>query len=300
MNAVETTGLLPSDAVVLASSSRSGSTWLADMLGYALHRQQVFEPLHPHYSATVRQLTGLDATDHLASYYLPADATAPAWQAFFDDLLCGRLHTDWTDQVPVLAEPMGYLVKMIRGNLLLGYLLDHHQPTLIFLVRHPCAVVHSRLRLGWQLDVQTFLRQEALVETYLRPWLQQIEAVTDPIQLHAIWWAIENRVAMCELGSRPHQLAFYEHVMLQPAHEVARLTQAMTQPKQPVPAPLIERFSRTTFRKDADNPLISLVDWKAEFSDDQQANILLWAHRFGLDWYDTDLAPVNPAEMMTP
>lgn len=299
MNASETTSPAPSDAVVVVSSSRSGSTWLADMLAYTLHRQQIFEPLHPRYSPTVRQLTGFTEADHLASYYLPPQATAPAWQAFFADMLCGRLHTLWTDHVPTVAESFGYLIKIIRGNLLLGYLLEHYQPTLIFLVRHPCAVVHSRLRLGWQLDIQTFLRQEALVEAYLRPWLRQIEAVTDPIQLHAIWWAIENRVAMCQLALRPHQVTFYEHIMLHPAHEVTRLTQTLTQPKQPVPAALIERFSRTTFRKDADSPLVPLVGWKAEFTDEQQTNILSWVHRFGLDWYDTDLMPVRPVDSMT-
>ncbi|MFN2166915.1 MAG: hypothetical protein ACK2U9_11730, partial [Anaerolineae bacterium] len=191
----------PLAAVVLTSSSRSGSTWLADMLSTAARLQQIFEPLHPRYDPTISSLTGFDARrDHVCSYYLRASGDYPEWHRWWQAVLAGRQRSAWTDAVPTVWFANGYLVKVIRANLMLGYVHDRFQPRLIYLVRHPCAVVQSRLALGWKADVRVLLEQEALVEDYLRPWIAWIENETDPAGAHALWWAVENLVAQSELA----------------------------------------------------------------------------------------------------
>ena len=56
-----------------------------------------------------------------------------------------------------------FLIKEIRANLMLGYLYDHFQPKIIYLVRHPCAVTYSRTFMNnFGADVNDILSQEEL------------------------------------------------------------------------------------------------------------------------------------------
>ncbi|HSN76677.1 MAG TPA: sulfotransferase [Anaerolineae bacterium] len=291
MNSCEIT---PSSAVVLTSSSRSGSTWLADILSYSLELQQIFEPLHPRHNATIRQLTSFDPKqDHGSSFYLRIGNPYPDWDRHLAAVLTGQVRNRWTDAVPIVQSPKGYLIKMIRANLMLGYLYDRFQPKLIYLVRHPCAVVNSRLRMGWTADVRALLKQEELVEDYLHPWLVDIEQETDAVGSHALWWAVENLVAQRELANRPHHRIFYEHLMIDPPQEILRAARYVELPAKSVPQVIIERMSRTSHRVEVDAAIAPLVSWKDKLSQEDQSRVLGWANRLGISWYGTEIWPIS-------
>ena len=44
-------------------------------------------------------------------------------------------------------------MKIIRGNLLLAWLVRNFEFPVLYLLRHPCAVVASRLRWNWPCDL---------------------------------------------------------------------------------------------------------------------------------------------------
>jgi len=291
----------PSAAVVVVSSSRSGSTWLADMLSIMLRLQQVFEPLHPKHSAEVRRLTGFDPKqDHFRSYYLRASDIDPDWNRLLEAVLTGRARSRWTDAVPTIWSPQGYLIKMIRANLMLGYILDQFQPRLIYLVRHPCAVVHSRLTLGWSANARVLLTQEKLVEDYLQPWVSQIEREEDIVGSHALWWAVENLVAQRELSTRPHYRVFYEHLMLDPMQETKLIAEHVGLPASDIPKAVIENFSRTSHRVGIDTPVARLVSWKEGLSQEDQFRVLDWVNRLGITWYGMEIWPNDSSCRGTP
>jgi hypothetical protein len=128
--------------------------------------------------------------------------------------LTGRSRTYWTDTARTSFFPRRYLIKEVRVSLMLGYLHDQFHPRIAYLSRHPCAIVASRIGLGWRLDLNNLLSQEELVEDHLSPWLARIErARSNPVATHAIWLAVENRVASQHLSTRPHSHAYYEHLM---------------------------------------------------------------------------------------
>jgi hypothetical protein len=286
----------PSSAVVLTSSSRSGSTWLADMLSYSLQIQQVFEPLHPKYNVTIRQLTGFDQRlDHISSFYLPAGGRFPAWDRLLAGVLTGQIRNAWTDAVPVVESPQGYLIKMIRASLMLGYLYDHFQPKLIYLVRHPCAVVNSRLKVCWVANAQALLKQEELVEDYLRPWVADIERETDPVGSHALWWAVENMVAQRELSTRPHYRVFYETLMLDTMLEIKRIADYVGLEIYDLSKAMIESPSRTSRRVEADALIAPLLSWQEELTSEDQRRVLDWVDRLGIPWYGMDIWPRGSA-----
>lgn len=289
-----TSELASSSALVLASSSRSGSTWLADMLSFALQRQQIFEPLHPEYDATVRQLTGFDPhRDRISSFYLRSGSTQPAWHQFLSAVLTGHVRNAWTDAAPAIESPRGLLIKMIRANLMLGYLYDHFQPKIVYLVRHPCAVVNSRLWQRWSVDARLLLKQEELVEDYLRPWVTEIERETDPVGSHALWWGVENLVAQRELAGRPHYRVYFESLMLDPRQGIKRIADYIGSAAGDVPQAMIEKPSWTSSRKGGDALIAPLVSWKAGLAQEQQDRTLVWAYRLGITWYNTEIWPVD-------
>jgi len=289
----------PSAALVVASSSRSGSTWLADMMSLTLRLQQVFEPLHPKHNAAVRRLTGFDPNqDH--AYYLRASDAYPDWNRLLQAILTGKIRSHWTDAVPTIWFPQGYLIKMIRANLMLGYISDQFHPKLIYLVRHPCAVVHSRLKMGWTTNAGAFLAQENLVEDYLQPWVSQIEREDNVVGSHALGWAIENLVAQRELSTRPHYRIFYEHLIMDTAQETRRITDYVGLKASEIPEGVIEHSSRTSHRFAIQAPVDRLVSWKKGLSQEDQFRVLDWANRLGISWYNMEPMPNDSSGRRSP
>ncbi|NOZ70665.1 MAG: sulfotransferase, partial [Chloroflexi bacterium] len=170
----------PEDAIVVAAAARSGSTWLADMLSAAPGLQEIFEPFHPQHSALYRQLVGVQANQsrQYKRVYLRSGTQHPQWDVLLAQALTGKIRSYRTDYQRRRFLPDRYVVKFIRANMMLGYLADRFQPQIVFLTRHPCAVVYSRLhrvREPWFADVKDLLADEALVADYLQPWLRYVE-----------------------------------------------------------------------------------------------------------------------------
>lgn len=280
----------PSQASVLASSGRSGSTWLADMLTLVLRLQQVFEPLHPKHNTEVRRLTGFGPDPYQSVYLRPSNAY-PDWDQVLHAVLTGRMRNSWTDAVPTVWFPKGYLIKSIRANLMLGYISDNFNSKLIYLVRHPCAVIHSRLRVHWDSNPRALLKQERLVEDHLRPWVSRIERETNVVGSQALIWAVENLVAQRDLSLRPHFRIFYEHLVLDPAQEIQRIAQYVGRSARAIPEGVVERSSRTSHQFRIEAPVDRLISWKVGMAQDDQSRILDWVDRLGVAWYSTDTQP---------
>ena len=284
----------PSDAALLVAGGRSGSTWVADILARCGGVQQIFEPVHPSGVDEVRRLTGWDEArhPHLRSFYLRPGQSYPDWEAFLERVLTGRVRNYWTDSQRTSYFPRRYLLKVIRANLMVGFLVDRFAPRVALIVRHPCAVVASRLEAGWHADVQDLLCQEELVEDHLRPWLAEIEAERDLVGAHAVWLAVETFVAASQLAMRPHYFATYESIVSNPVEEMTRIAVALGISPKRIAALDLHEPSRTASDEvrmmGASDPHSR---WRSKLASDDQSRILKWALRLGLDWYDSDGLP---------
>jgi hypothetical protein len=287
----------PSSAILLAGSGRSGTTWITSIITAAPGMQQIFEPLIPYWSKEIQCLSGWDASTHYAhSFYLHPTGDYPEWQHLWYRILTGRFRHYWTDYVRNTYFPNRFLIKVIRANLMLGYLYDTFQPQIIYITRHPCAVVHSRLAVGWHADVADILRQDQLVETYLSPWVGAIERERDQLGAHAVWWAVENLVATQELASRPHYPVTYESLCLHPFQEaeqiLAWLNLHMSVSRQSKLEIQVARPSRTSRQhKRYESKWDRLAEWQYKLSVEDQRRILDWARRVGIDRYYDGVLP---------
>ena len=196
----------PRGTVLLAGSGRSGTTWLGRIINHANTYRDVFEPFHPH---RVRVLAGWPVMRYLA-----IDAEESEHRAVILQLLAGKVRGPWTDAYNRKAFAKARLIKAIRANLLLGWTRRHcPQLKLLFALRHPCAVAHSRLKLGWQTHLDQLLAQPALMRDHLGPYQERIERAAfygDAWDRHLTMWCIENLVPLRQLTTGDAHVLFYE------------------------------------------------------------------------------------------
>lgn len=196
----------PAGTVLLAGSGRSGTTWLGQIINHGNAYRDVFEPLHPQ---RMKALRGWPAMR-----YVPANAPAGDEAVLLRVLLAGRVRSAWTDAYNRKALANRRLIKVIRANLMLGW-IKHHVPqaSLLFALRHPCAVAYSRLKLGWDTHLDELLAQPELMRDHLEPFREQIERAAfegDAWDRHLMMWCIENVVPLRELRPGDTHVMFYE------------------------------------------------------------------------------------------
>lgn len=195
-----------SGTVLLAGSGRSGTTWMSQIINHGNPYRDIFEPLHPQHVAQVR--------DWPAMRYLQAKQRDSDEGQLVRSLLAGQVRSRWTDRYNRKHLAKRRLIKAIRTNLMLGW-IQHNCPQvkLLFAMRHPCAVVHSRVKLRWDTHLDELLAQDDLMRDHLEPYRETIERAEhddDTWAKHLAMWCIENVVALRELSPGDAHLLRYE------------------------------------------------------------------------------------------
>ena len=203
-------------SVFLAGTGRSGTTWLSDVVNHRGGYRYVFEPFHP---------GKVEALAHFRPrQYLRPDDRREVFLGPARRVLTGGLRDPWTDRFHRGFLPRRRLIKDIRANLLLGWLgANFPGMPIVLLLRHPCAVVASRLALGWKDNLFETMEQEDLVEDFLSPMETRIRAARDDFERHLFLWCIDNYVPLKQFGPGEIHLAFYENLLARPKEELRRL-----------------------------------------------------------------------------
>jgi hypothetical protein len=203
------------ETAFLAGSGRSGTTWLSGLVNHDSGYRVVFEPFHP---GKVGEFRVFGSKQYLRPGDRREEFLEPARKA-----LTGRLRSGWTDRggAPTVRRR---LVKDIRANLLLGWLAENFPGMpIVLLMRHPCAVVYSRLELGWRDNLDETMAQRDLVEDHLLAVEGRIRAARDPFERHLFLWCIDNYVPLRQFSPGSVHLCFYETLLLDPEPELRRL-----------------------------------------------------------------------------
>lgn len=206
-----------SQACLLVSEPRSGSTWLMEMLSRTPGVVPNFEPLHPSRGVFPGEL---DLGDRP---FLPPAQSAPDLQVAWEDALTLNAanawtmsHLSWSD----LRALRLVLTKSVRAVPLLPWLVRHiplaYPP--VFLLRHPIATCQSMLRafpedlregqvpLPSRLEGRLSEEDEQLWRTLRRPLYRRV-----------MLWCLDNAPALSDpqVVHRSHQVC-YEHLVLRP------------------------------------------------------------------------------------
>jgi hypothetical protein len=211
---------------------------------------------------------------------------------FASSLMTGRIRDPWIDRDNRRIFFTFRLIKEIRACLMLKW-LNNCFPLVpvLFLMRHPCAVVQSRMALGWDTDddIEPCLSQTTLIEDCLQDKLDLIRRAASPEEKHAIVWAIANLVPHQQFEPAELNVVFYENLCVRPESELPRIFAAIRQPYSPSALRRLSLPSSTSTRRSAILTGRDRVsDWKRTLSTVQIDRILRIVEAFGLEHFYGD------------
>ena len=158
---------------------------------------------------------------------------------------------------------------------------------MVLLLRHPCAIAHSQLKLSswaWNADPEQFLAQEELMEDFLEPFRQIMENLQTDFEKHILLVCIENYVPLKQFKRDEIHLAFYENFCVEPEHEIDRLFSFLGKSYDERVFDQLRRPSLVSRKGSAIVSGGSLVDsWRKRVTEEQVRDAFKILSAFGLD-----------------
>jgi len=280
----------PGRSVMIAGTARSGTTWLADLFAAMTPSRVLFEPYNP---GKVNEISDL----HYFQYLRPEDNH----QHLFDytlKVVSGRIRNRWIDRQNTVIFPSRRIIKDVRVNLFLQWFRDHFPKVpVVFILRHPCAVVLSRMELGWATDkdIASFLAQEDLLADHLEKYLDLIRAAKSIEEKHAIIWCVHYLIPLRQFQDNPPVMVYYEDLCVNPEEELKRIQPLLGEKTSPVlPLPSLHPSLTSSAHSAVVAGQNRLSRWKMTLDVQQVAIIMRVVRAFGLDHlYDESLLPIK-------
>lgn len=260
---------------IIAGSGRSGTTWIQDVIAETNEYRPVFEPLHPQ---------AIPVAAPYAGRFIEPDANAKELAGLFESIGRGELNSIWTDyrirprvllprarMLYSLGEWSGFvsrwagvigqyhryrpmrdysevIVKLIRGNLMLAWLKRNFNARIIFIARHPGAVIESRLRIRGKIwDPEPLLaqfRNPSVLGRLYENYVHLLNRKLDSVEAQALIWCIENQLPLKEAGEGKYALVFYENLVVNGEREWARITDTLELNNNPYGNTIIDKPSQ--------------------------------------------------------
>ena len=235
--------------IFVAGPGRGGTTWLTSLIAKAFGYRQIFEPFWSlHLSAD-------NIKDFFHHRFIPSDCSK------YDDsikfVLDAKYKTRSTFHVNHNFHPgpfHGRIIKDICSNLFLPriHAVRPDMP-IIYIMRHPCAVVASRIKtdqmnMQWGLHTYLFNEQKKFIDLYFKG-----ETIKPKNQLedHIISYCYENFIPHHFLKNEPYiYTIFYESLILDFQNQFNKLIE------------FIEEFSMQKHRKNN----IKLIDGRTDLA----------------------------------
>ncbi len=266
-------------SILVAGTARSGTTWLGDLIVSQIPSRILFEPFNPNLVADYRRF-------HYFQYMRPGTEN-PEFYSFAHRVFTGRIRNRWIDRQNERLISKFRLVKEIRANLALKWLHDNFpEVPMLLIIRHPCAVVLSRMELGWATDrdIEPFLSQPHLMDDHLDPYFDLICNAESVEEKHAVIWSISNLVPLEQFHSNELKVVYYENLCTQPEMELSGIFEAIGYPSSRLLVTQSNQPSQTTRHASAVvTGTDKIEDWKQKLSRSQIDNILRIVRAFGLD-----------------
>lgn len=198
--------------LLVTGMPRAGTSWVGKMVEAAGGFVYINEPLNPRHPPGGSPGV-LDAPVRHRFQYISEANDGPFLQPFRDTLAFRyryrselRRNHSVPDLLRLVKHAGGFAYGRMRGC---RPLLDDPYAVLsarwfaerlgcqvVVVVRHPAAVVASRLRLGWRVDFSELLCQPELMEDWLEPDRADMEALIgadDPLAEGALLWRVIHR-----------------------------------------------------------------------------------------------------------
>jgi hypothetical protein len=279
------------NSILIVGTGRSGTTWLADMIASQISCRIMFEPFHS------KQVHGFHQFHYFQ--YMRQEEKNNALYNFCQKIFTGDIRDSWIDRQVDHLNPRYRLIKDIRANLFLKWIAENFpQVPILFIIRHPCAVVLSRMKLDWatDTDIAPLLEQTNLVDDFLSDKMEIIHRSQTDEEKHAVIWCISHLVPIQQFIDSTLNVVFYENLCLQPEIESSKIFRVINFEYDDSVFEVIKQPSTTTVRSSAiltgEN---RVARWKKDLSSKQIDSIFSIVENFGLDhiYGDSDMPLVK-------
>jgi len=276
---------------MVAGTGRSGTTWLAEIIRSQVPCRLMFEPFNPRKVSAYRSFNYFQ--------YMRPEETNAELRKYCLTVFTGNIRDPWIDRDVSVLRPQSRLIKDIRANLMLRWLCrEFPSIPVVFLVRHPCAVVSSRMKLAWATDsdIAPLLGQPRLVEDHLADKIRVFERAKTPEEKHALVWCVSNLVPLRQFGAGELTTVFYENLCANPSQEIDRIFRRLGHPYD---ASVFGRLHQPSMMSSQGSAVVTgddrIAGWQKELSPRQIRAVLGVVEAFGLgDLYGESAMPVRP------
>jgi hypothetical protein len=277
------------DVIIVSGSGRSGTTWLGNVIAGDEFRI-LFEPFDYRH---VPEANGLG----LRPYFRPKD-NYPQWFPFIERVMTGNIENKWIDQeknrLNIEKIQKGILIKEIRGNGMLAWIADNFHCKIVYIIRHPCAVITSRLKLKWETHLESFWEQQELIDDYLLQYKNVIENAKTEVQKHAVMWCIENLIPLHHISEYGWIFCKYEHLLMDPEKEIKRILNLLGQDFSDSRKKAIYELVLPSGDKCINNKIDFLNSWKYFLTKQDQKDIAYILNVFDIALYSIEnMMPIN-------
>lgn len=296
--------------IIVLGFGRSGTTWISDMISKMNGRLILFEPFHPSVTHLSQRIA-----------YTPVDRGIEGYliAQLLTDVLTKRHKKLWLlrNHVPTKLEEVSQSFvatlwnecdilgfKEIRANFMIEWFASWLDAKIVFVIRHPCAVVASIKNrtnfweFGWPRTYHLFLKRTIFNPKYdkhpiaeFRPFVM---ALREDIQKYAVMWAITHAIALPELRQLRIPLFFYEDFYQDPFQSARKLSTYLGNPEINIHPAHIFTPSMTTLKtfhgisgmEDQISAKGPAIFWEGALTDLEVRKTLDIVNLFGIDLYD--------------
>jgi hypothetical protein len=297
------------DSILIAGTPRSGTTWLMEIIGAIPGYTFLFEPLNP-----IRSPPGLFKTGFHSRTYLPADVAWVEGERYLEKVFTGCLPGP-----PPLPKPRTIIrrifadkliIKSINMTRLLPWISKRFSlRDILFIIRHPCAVVASQLQTGLCAyvpaspegknsfpTINTLVNEASRIINLEKNVLNRLKKIKTIEEILAAVWCLDNYVPLSSPKPHPWKTIVYERLVKNSEKEIILLYNKLGE--KMIPSSVMRRLNvpsastilgeriRRTKNRDA-----RLSKWTNYLSETQKKNILDIVALFALDFYSQKVEP---------
>lgn len=204
------------NTILVAGVGRSGTTLLAETINYDNKFRLMFEPFNKY---KVKALCELNYRLYIS--HLNNDEEL---KNIYYKILSGDIRNKWVDQYNKKYFCVNRIIKEIRINQNLKWIkINFPEIPIVYIVRHPCAVTLSKLRLDWDDHLFEYIGQIELVNDHLKTYIEIINSAKTAYEKHLIMWCIENSIVLNSFKEEEIFIIFYEYLITDPVKTMKKL-----------------------------------------------------------------------------
>ncbi len=295
------------DTILVASTPRSGSTWVMELLGWLPHYTTLFEPLHPKWFPESYKVGFQSRT------YIPPEERWGRGKKYLETAFSGKT----ISQSPYIrVEPHFLLhrvlstkivVKTIRANRLLPWIHNHLAVrSVVLVVRHPCATIASQLKSGYygynhltptfdekRPHKEQLEKEVRELESDYPQFREKIKGLEYKEEILAAVWSLDTYIPLTSKYAKNWYIVPYEKLVAEGVDELQRLYDFVGEPVPnnavkhlTIPSKVTQGDVQKVVKKD-----YQLRKWKENLKSDQIERIMKVAADFGLDFYTDSVEP---------